>query len=342
MARSANLRDVAQRAGVSVRTVSNVVNDFPRVAPETRLRVQEAIRELGYRPNLVARQLRRGRTVVVSLVVPEIDSPYFAELASVLVRAAEPRGWTVHIEQTDGDLDRERQLLEGLRGQGADGVVFSPWAMAPHEVDRGSSSPPVVMLGERAGVGLVDHVAVDSVAAADEATTHLLASGRRRIAAIGLQPHLVNETARLRLDGYRRALRRAGVEPDRRWEVAVDRLHRADGAQAVAELLARGVGVDALFCFTDQLALGAMSALAARGLRVPADVAVVGFDDIEDGRFSVPALTTIAPDKQRIAELALQCLADRLEDRSLEPRELTVGHRLVVRASSSAPDPDGR
>jgi DNA-binding LacI/PurR family transcriptional regulator len=333
----ATLREVARRAGVSVRTVSNVVNDFPHVAPATRERVRAAIAELGYRPNLAARQLRRGRTVVVNLVVPEIDSPYFAEIAALLVRAAQPRGWVVHIEQTDGDLDRERRMLAGSHGAGADGVVFSPWAMAAREVARSASAPPVVMLGERSGVGLVDHVAVDNVAAADAATSHLLEGGRRRIAAIGLQPQLANETARLRLEGHRRALRRAGHQPDPRLEVVVDRLHRRDGAQAAARLLDDVPSVDALFCFSDQLALGALSTLAARGLAVPAEVAVVGFDDVEDGRYAVPSLTTVAPDKPQLVELALQCLAERMADPGLPARELVVDHRLVVRSSSGGP-----
>jgi DNA-binding LacI/PurR family transcriptional regulator len=336
MAVQPNLRDVADRAGVSVRTVSNVVNDFVHVAPRTRERVQRAIDELGYRPNLAARQLRRGRSEVVSVVLPEIDSPYFGELAAILVRIGEQRGWSMHIEQTDGDGARERQMLDGMHGQGVDGVVFSPWAMTPSELTRRASAPPVVMLGERGGPGPIDHVAVDNVAAADEATVHLLGLGRRRIAAVGLQPQLSNETARQRQRGYRQALRRAGVDLDERLEVQVERLHRPDGARAMADLLDADRPVDAVFCFTDQLALGAMRTLADRGLTVPGDVAVVGFDDIEDGRYSVPSLTTIAPDKHQLAATALQCLADRMIDRGLPGRELVVEHRLVVRDSSGA------
>lgn len=336
MANPANLRDVAVRAGVSVRTVSNVVNDFAHVAPGTRERVQRALDELGYRPNLAARQLRQGRSEVISLVLPEIDSPYFSELASMVVRAAEKRGWLVHIEQTDGDRDRERAMLEGAHGHGVDGVIFSPWAMSPSELSRPLSSPPVVMLGELRSVGALDHVGIDNVAAAAEATTHLLDSGRRHIAAIGLQPQLRNETARQRLTGYRSALQRAGIEIDEQLEVQVSRLHRSDGANAMSQILDGVRPCDAVFCFTDQLALGAMHTLADRRVRVPEDIAVVGFDDIEDGRYAVPSLTTIAPDKQQLTSLALDCLADRMADRSLPARDLVVGHRLALRASSAS------
>lgn len=328
------LRDVAEAAGVSVRTVSNVVNEYVHVAPQTRARVLEVVRTLGYRPNLAARQLRRGRTMVISVVVPELDSPYFAEVAALFARAAAARGWVVHVEQTDGDPATERRLLEGVHGTGADAVVFSPWALGAADVARGASAPPVVMLGERSGVGLVDHVAVDNVAAAREATAHLISVGCRRIAAVGLQPQLANDTARQRAQGYREAVRAAGLSADPALEVPVSRLHRADGAAAVAELFSGATGPDGLFCFTDQLALGAISALAERGLRVPDDVAVVGFDDIEDGRYAVPGLTTVSPDKQRLVEQALACLADRLAEPSAPAREHVVDFTLVVRGSS--------
>ncbi|MBA2774687.1 MAG: LacI family DNA-binding transcriptional regulator [Nocardioidaceae bacterium] len=329
------LRDVAERAGVSVRTVSNVVNDFAHVAPATRERVHRAIDELGYRPNFAARQLRQGRTGVISLVVAEIDSPYFAELASVVVRVAESRGWDVHIDQTDGDPDRERRMLSGPLGQQVDGVIFSPWALAPAELTQRAPSTPLVVLGERQAHGQVDHVAVDNVAAAHAATAHLIDSGRQHIVAVGLQPHLSNETALLRQRGYHRALAAAGRSPDPRREIAVERLHRSDGAQAVARLLQDGTTFDSLFCFTDQLALGAIRALADQGLKVPDDVAVVGFDDIEDGRYAVPSLSTVAPDKRQIAEVALQLLEHRIQDPAAPVVDFVAAHELLIRQSSS-------
>ncbi|MCD4535050.1 LacI family transcriptional regulator [Nocardioides sp. cx-169] len=333
----AKLKDVAVRAGVSVRTVSNVVNTPEVVAERTRRRVLMAIEELGYRPNVAARQLRRGRSEVIGLVVPEIDSPYFAELAAHVVRAAEARGWTVHIEQTDGSGPRERELLDGARGQGVDGVIFSPWSMTADEISRRTAAPPVVMLGEQPGVGAVDHVAVDNRVAAASATRHLLASGRRRIAAVGLQPHLRNQTAQHRLAGHCDALAEAGVPDDQRLHVAVERLHHEDGVRAMRRLAGLDELPDALFCFTDQLALGALRACADLGLRVPEDVALVGFDDIEAGRYAVPSITTVGPDKQRLAELALRCLEERMRDHALPGRDLVVPHRLLVRESAPGP-----
>ncbi|HET6706824.1 LacI family DNA-binding transcriptional regulator, partial [Amycolatopsis sp.] len=269
------LRDVAEHAGVSVRTVSNVVNGFRYVAPATRERVQASIDALGYRPNLAARTLRRGRTGLVALVIPEIDSPYFAELAARTVRIAGARGLTVLIDQTDGDAEREKELLHGRRGQLVDGVLFSPWAVAPAELAARTDPVPLVLLGEHDGTAGVDHVAIDNVAAAREATAHLLASGRRRVAALGIQPRSLNATARQRLAGYRQALAEAGLPADPELAVPVRRLHRADGHRAMLRLLDLAHPPDAVFCFTDELALGALRAAADRRVPVPEALALV-------------------------------------------------------------------
>lgn len=329
-----SLKQVAERAGVSVRTVSNVVSGFAMVAPHTRERVQRVIDELDYRPNAAARHLRGGRSGLIALVIPEITSPYFAELAGQLVAQAEARSWMLLVQQTDGDPERERLLAGGPHGQTVDGLVMSPWALSPADLRRNPDSAPLVLLGEQDAGGLLDHVTVDSVAAARDATRHLIASGRSRIAAVGLQPHLHNGTAARRLAGYRAALAEAGLPRDESLEVPVQRLHRADGARAMRGLR----DVDAVFCFSDQLALGVMHEALRRGLRIPEDLAVAGFDDIEDGRYANPSLTTIAPDKAAIARAALDLLADRLSrDPYTGPaRRTIIEHRLIERRSTSA------
>ncbi|MFC8732130.1 LacI family DNA-binding transcriptional regulator [Luteimicrobium sp. NPDC057192] len=333
---AASLRDVASRAGVSVRTVSNVISGAGPVAPATRERVQRVLDELQYRPNLAARQLRGGRTGVVGLVVPELTSAYFAELAGLVVDAARERGWTVLVEQSGGTAEGERQLLDDTERRGLDGLLVSPWSLAPEEVLRRVGGRPLVVLGERDPAGLADHVTVDNVAAARAATAHLIGMGRRRVAAVGLQPHLTNATAAHRLDGYRLALSEAGMRPDSDLEIAVSTLHRDEGVRAMETLLARPTPPDAVFCFSDGLALGALRTILRRGLRVPDDVAVVGFDDIEDGRYAVPSLTTVTPDKPQIAARALQCLADRLGTAaSAAAQRIVVPHRLTVRESTA-------
>jgi DNA-binding LacI/PurR family transcriptional regulator len=327
------LKDVAARAGVSIKTVSNVVNGYLHVAPETRARVQQAIDTLGYKPNVAARQLRSGRSGVIALAVPDLRSPYFADLAGLISQAAERRSWTVLIDQTDGQAERERNLVAGLRRHAIDGLIFSPLALGGEELARGDDTP-MVLLGERVFDGPADHVAIDNTTAAADATRHLLTLGRRRIAAIGAQDRESAGTARQRLDGYRIALADAGVPYNPFLVAEVDGFHRSDGAAAMARLTELPEPPDAVFCFNDLLALGAVRHLYDRGVRVPEDVAVAGFDDIEDGRFSNPTLTTVAPDTARLAETAVDLLAERLRRAGGPPRELRVGYRLITREST--------
>jgi DNA-binding LacI/PurR family transcriptional regulator len=206
----------------------------------------------------------------------------------------------------------------------------------------------MVLLGERIFDGPTDHVSIDNVAAAATAVGHLLHLGRRRVAAIGRQQRPTAGTARLRLEGYLQACAAHGVPVDGSLVVDTPNWRRADGAAAMAALLARDDPPDAVFCFNDLLALGALRCLHLAGVRVPDEIAVVGFDDIEDGRFSSPSLTTICPDKERIATLAVELLADRLEagprrdDKNagrdqLEARELLAPYDLTVRESTAGP-----
>jgi len=330
------MRDVADAAGVSIKTVSNVVNDYPFIKPATRDRVLRAIDQLGYRPNLSARNLSRGRTGLIALAVPELDAPYFAEMARLVIAAAAAQSWTVLIEQTDGLRSRELMALKGVRTHLVDGVILSPLALGPDELSAAGTAP-VVLLGERVSGIQLDHVAIDNVAASREAVLHLADSGRRRIAAIGAQARDSAQTARQRLAGYRRALESAG-QPFRPELVrSADEWHRDAGACAVRELLRLPEPPDAIFAFNDLLALGTLRALYEAGVDVPVDIAVVGFDDIEDGRFATPSLTTVAPDKPYIARTSVELLSTRLRryPPPPPPQEITAGHRLVVRESSS-------
>lgn len=332
----ARLKDVAARAGVSLKTVSNVVHGYPYVTDETRARVQAAIEELNYRPNLSARSLRKGRSGILALALPRLDEPYFAELASWVIKAAEERSCTVLVDQTEGLRERELLAIGGIRPHLIDGLILSPLALGRDDLAQRSDTTPLVLLGERVFAGPADHVAIDNVAAARLATGHLLGLGRRRVAAVGAQSGETGQTGRLRLQGYREALVAAGIEPDPALVAPVPAFRRTEGATAVAELLDRGARPDALFCFNDLLALGALRVLFERGLRVPDDVAVVGFDDIEEGRFSTPTLTTVAPDKPQIAREAVDALLARIGSRDAgPPREVRAEVTLQVRESTA-------
>ncbi len=287
--------------------MSNVVNDYPFIKPATRDRVLEAIDELGYRPNLCA-NLSRGRTGLIVLALPELDSPYFAEMARLVIAAAAAQSWTVLIEQTDGMRSRELMALQGVRTHLVDGVILSPLALGPDEL-AATGTAPVVLLGERVSGIQLDHVAIDNVGASVEAVLHLVDDGRRRVAAIGAQAEVSAQTAHQRLAGYRRGLESAGlpfraelVRPAREW---LRNSGRGGDAASCSAWRSRRTDL----CFNDLLALGVLRALFEARIDVPGDIAVVGFDDIEDGRFSTPSLTTVAPDKPYIARTTIELLA---------------------------------
>lgn len=329
------IKDVAEYAGVSPKTVSNVINDFEHVSDRTREAVKEAIDALGYRVNLAGRQLRQGRTGMITLAVPELDVAYFAELAGLVMAEADRRGRTVLLHRTNGVRERELAALHGFDAQFTDGVVLSPLALHPRDLATRDRDLPVVLLGERPAEGGTDHVAIDNVAAAREATAHLLSRGRRRIAVVGGRARGRQGTDRLRTDGYREALKEAGVPFDGDLVIPVDAFQWRDGARAATALLDTDPRPDALLCLNDHLALGALRALHERRVSVPESLDVVGFDDIEASRFSVPSLTTVAPDKQEIARAAVALLLDRIDDPGgAPPRDHVVGHELIVREST--------
>jgi DNA-binding LacI/PurR family transcriptional regulator len=335
---SPTLRDVARVAGVSFKTVSNVINDYPHVSESTRARVLAAIEELDYRPNRTARTLRSGRTGAIGLAVPELSLAYFAELADEVITAADERDIVVLIEQTGGDRRRELEVLDGSRRQLTDGLLFSPLALGSDDAARLEVAYPLVLLGERIFDGPVDHVTMENVEGARAATEHLLALGRRRIAVIGAHTGEVIGSAGLRVSGYRAALETAGIPFRDDLVVDAGPWHRANGAEAMRMLLARGVEFDAVFALNDELGLGALRVLREQGVDVPGDVAIIGFDDVDEGRYSVPSLSTVDPGRREIARLAVEVLFDRISGvETGGPRELRSGFRIVERESTAAP-----
>lgn len=328
--------DVALRAGVARKTVSNVIRDYPHVRDEVRRRVWAAIEELGYQPNRAAQNLRTGRSGVIGLAVPELDVAYFAELARLVVEEAERHELTVLIIQTVGDIARERAALNGFGSQLIDGLICSPIASSSEDVRARTGEFPIVLLGEQ--LSGANHVGIDNVAAARLATEHLLGLPRRRVGFIGAGASADSQMADLRLEGYRRALSSAGARFDGRLVQEVSGYHRRDGADALRRMLAENRGADrpdGVFCANDLLATGAMRALHELGLRIPGDVAVVGFDDIDEAQHSIPSLTTISPDKVQIARTAVELLLTLMKDGHEAVHDTLAGFSLRIRESTA-------
>ncbi|ORT60738.1 LacI family DNA-binding transcriptional regulator [Streptomyces sp. CB03238] len=328
-----SLKDVALRAGVSIKTVSNVVNNYQHVTPAMRARVQQAIDELGYRPNLTARHLRKGRTGIIALALPELGNPYFAELAAAVIDAAARHDYIVLLDHTGGLREQELLVSQGFRARVIDGLILSPIELEPEDLRGRAEQVPLVLLGERDYDLPYDHIAIDNVAAARKAVRHLIDLGRTTIGFIGARRGR-SQPAQLRVRGWREELTAAGLPADDGLVATTDGWGHADGARAMARMLDAGRRPDAVFAYNDLVAIGAMRVLSERRLRVPQDVAVVGFDDVVEGRYGAVTLTSISPDKTAIARMAVESVLARLDGEEHEPRRVRADYSLIEREST--------
>jgi len=335
-------REVARRAGVSRSTVSVVLNDVTRIAiaPETRQRVLDAARELGYVPSSAARQLASGRARTIGLVITYAEhlktDAFVPQALYSLNEEAHRRGFRVLVEALE-DVTTPDAYQELVRGKQIDGLIV----LNPREDDAGlprliADGFPVVVIGHAAAGPQVD---VDNVGAARRATEHLIASGRRRIAHIPYAP-LAHHSSAMRLDGWRAALQGAGLDAGDTWVEVAD-FSAESGHRAMAALLRRKAP-DAVFASNDTVAFGAMTALREAGLRIPVDVAVVGFDDIPLAAHACPPLTTVRLPAVGLGHRAAERLIHRIEGRERDPEggDPDAGDllatELIVRTSCGA------
>ncbi|MEU4114174.1 LacI family DNA-binding transcriptional regulator [Kitasatospora sp. NPDC028055] len=330
------LEEVAALAGVGRGTASRVINGSPRVSEKARTAVERAVAELGYVPNRAARALATSRTDAIALVVPEAETrlfsePYFADIIS---------GVSAELSSTQLQLllvlvrdQREHERLSAyLRADRVDGVLL----VAVHQDDPlpvmlEDLGIPAVLAGRRGEHEPLSYVAADNAGGARMAVRHLLRRGCRRIATV--TGPLDMEGAQARLAGYRAALAEseAGTLPEL---VAVADFTESGGRAAMAELLEREPGVDAVFCASDVLAAGALQALRAAGRRVPEDVAVVGFDDSIVARHTDPPLTTVRQPTQEMGRAMVRQLLEQIAEPGRARRQLVMATELVVRDSA--------
>lgn len=325
------LQDVADLAGVSMKTVSNVVHDYEHVSLAMREKVQAAIDQLGYRPNLTARRLATGKTGMIALAIPEMDQFYFAELARNIGEEAGRKGYRILVEQTLNDVEAERAVIRDREEGLVDGVIFQPARIDTLEIARLRPGTPLVLLGEAARPVNTDHVMIDNTRAARDGAEMLLRSGRRRIAFLATVRGDITESTHLRLVGYQEALLAAGVGLDAQLVLQSDGFELEDGVRALSSAIAAGVEFDAVICRDDLFGMAALRALSLAGRRVPSDVAVLGWDDTAVARYSTPALSSISPDKRALASTAFALLEDRMRGYDGPGRHEIVPHAVVER-----------
>jgi LacI family transcriptional regulator len=325
------IAQVAMAAGVSPTTVSHVLSGKRMVGAATRDRVQVAVRELGYRPNGVARNLRTRRSHVIAVIVPDITNPFYGMATRGLADAVEEAGFGTYVCNTDAKFEREQKFLEDVLDRGVDGVVLASVDVTQqHLAEPSRYGTPVVCLGDSVELPDVDRVVPDDEGGSRAATSLLVDRGSSCIAMIAGPPGA--GVARIR--GYRHALEQAG----RSFDPALVReggWTRQGGRDAMRALIGQGVRPDAVFCANDLMAIGAMDVVHELGLRVPEDVALVGFDDVDAATLVSPTLTTVTNPAYEAGRDAGRLLVERMSgDYEDGRRTVVLPCRLVRRQSA--------
>jgi LacI family transcriptional regulator len=331
----ANIKDVALKAGVSVTTVSHVVNGTRFVKEESRKRVEEAVRELGYVPSGVARSLKHNATHTFGVLLPNNSNPYFAEILRGVEDRCFAAGYNVILCNSNEDAARQATYLRVLAEKRIDGLVLvsSHRDAALREALSELKIPLVLLDREVAGLAC-DLVEVDHVAGGMLATQHLLDLGHPYVACISGPAELSPSSQRRA--GWKRALAEAGVAR-REGDLERGDFSPRSGYLAMQALLKRKSRPTAVFVCNDLMALGALAAAYEAGIRVPEELSIVGFDDIELAAFSTPALTTVVQPKQQIGTTAAELLLERVQESRTEARRVILQPQLKVRASTAPP-----
>lgn len=329
---------VAAEAGVSTATVSRVLSHPDRVAQPTRERVLEVVAALGYRPNVAARSLRTLRAAKILLTVPDISNPFFASVIRGAEEAARDAGYSVIVGDTRHDADVEDQYADMLSRREVDGLIFLghrlPASLSPLLAERGALAP--IVNGCEFSADLpVPSVHIDNAAASAQAMAHLIALGHHDIGVV-TGPE-ISPISRDRLTGTVAMARAHGLADRLHVRVGDYSAHSAHGC--ALDLVARGA--TAIFCFSDEMAMGAISALAGAGIACPRAVSVMGFDDLPLAAFLTPALTTVAQPKGMIGRRTVDLLVAMLHGTPAPERQVTLAHELIVRASTAAPPSAG-
>lgn len=329
----ATLRDVAREADVSVSTVSRVFNEPDKVKDDTRIRVQHAVEALDYRPSRVARRLRleNGLAHMLGLVLPDIQNPFFADVARGVEDVAQENGYTVIVNNSDEDLARQKLCLETLRTESVDGVIVPPVREVDSDIEAlVASGIPVVCVDRRMKTIAYDTIVSDNVQGAYEAVSHLIAHGHRRIGLIGGIPWL--STSKERRGGYELALAEHGIE------LNAALIHEGDSRQESGRSMAEQLlNLDdpptAIFSGNNLMTLGALEAIHLRGRRIPEDISIVAYDDVPWALALNPPLTAVRQPGHEMGRRAAEMLLQRISEPNRSPTLVTLQPKLIVRKS---------
>lgn len=323
------LRQVADKAGVSVKTVSRVVNKQGEISEETRKLVSGVIDELGYRPNTLARGLVSGKSGTVALIIPQITDPFFPEVMLGVESVARANGYGVFQCNTEDDPERELEYIELLAGKRVDGIILCGSRLTAEQLSVASKKHRLSILTSRNPSGAAV-IRIPGEEGVFRTTSHLISRGHRKIGHIGSGTPDEHE----RRAGFERAMEEAGLPVDPAMVKWVQRVTMESAYAAARQLLREAPQVTAITCYNDLAAVGVLQAAAEVGRRVPDDLAVVGFDDIPLASIVSPPLTTVRVPRYRLGERAMELLLQVIEAEGQFERREDVEIELVIRRSS--------
>jgi LacI family repressor for deo operon, udp, cdd, tsx, nupC, and nupG len=324
------IKDVAQAAKVSVATVSRVLNHDEKVSPQTRERVLQVVRQLGYTPNVLGRNLRMSATNRILVLLPTLSNQFYSRIIRGIEQTAQLHGFQVMLSTTHSDAATERGYLELLYNRSVDGIILLSSELSPELLSETASKYPLVMCSEYVEGARLSAVTVDNFQAAYDAVTYLVETGNERVALIGNQK---TYSGRLRTKGYLQALRDHGIPVEDRLIVGSDYSFQS-GVAAAGELLTSGAPPSAVFTVSDVLAAGVLKQLVNRGKTAGSDMDVLGFDNTSLAKMLTPALSTVSQPRAALGKRAMELLIDKMNDLNCADQSVFLPHELVIRETT--------
>ena len=327
-----SIKDVAREAGVSIATVSRVLNDIDVVNEDTKKKVLDAIKKLGYRPNIVARSLKTQRTKTIGILVPDISSGFYPEIVRGAEDVANIYDYNVILCNSDFDYDKEKDYLRVLKEKMVDGVIYMSSSLQEESLDIiNDLDLKTVLVETKDREERLPSVTIDNIEATYEATKHLLDKGIKNIAFVGVEKDAANAWG-YRFLGYEKALKQAGIEVDEDL-VFLQNLKYKTGHDAAEKFLKVDKKIEGVVCASDEIAMGVINGLREKGINTPGDVSVIGFNNNAVASYFYPRLTTVNQPSYDMGSVAMRMLIKILNNKPLEEDQYVLDHNLIQRES---------
>lgn len=326
----ANIQQVAQKAGVSVATVSRVLNNATSVSPKTRLKVEHAIKDLNYEPSMLGRNLRNSESRLLLVLLPSISNPFYTEIINGIQNTAIAENYNILLCETDSNPQRENIYFNMVKNKLADGVISMDPTVNKQKLNELAENYPVILCSEYEEGGTIPYVTIDNELAAYQAVKHLIKIGHDKIALINSDEKYLY--ARQRRNGYERALKEFELPICDEWIYQSKELEFQNGVQAIRVMFQLEEKPTAVFAVSDTLAIGALKGINGSGLHVPDDIAIVGFDNIHFSNMTNPTLTTISQPMYKMGCIAVDMLISRIQGEKVE--SVVLDHELIIREST--------